>query len=399
MSMQKLVLAIAILALALPLYLLADLTGTTTLSANSTFNLNAGDTPGCAGDIVWAGGFLGLQGAATMFVVPGSGGATEFDSLTLASLQALSYGLTGITTPPVNTVFAVKTNAGSYAKILVTAVSGSSITLQYDTYGVTAGAPVLLQASNSYSYANTVAPGSIFVIFGCGLATPGSQPILQSAVKGLSTTLNGASVSVTVNGTTEQAPLYYASATQIAGVLPSATPAGTAAFSVQYNSQAGNSATARVNPTGFGFDSFYETGGGPGVATDVNYQVITPTHSAVPGQPLTFWGSGLGASPQDSDSSYTSAPHSVAVPGFPLQLLIGGLPATILYQGRSGYPGLDQVNVLVPPGVSPGCAVSVVAVNANYQMLSNIVTLPVAAGGGACTDPVLGIAPQQIASL
>lgn len=399
MSMYKLFPAGAILALAFPLSLLADLTGSTTLPANSTFNLNAGDTPGCAGDIVWAGGYLGPQGSAGMFVVPGTGGSVEFQSLTLSALQPLAYGQTGISSPAVNDVFAVKTNAGSYAKVLVTALTGTSITLQYQTYGVTAGAPVVLQALNNYSYSNTIAQGSLFVITGCGLAAQGSKAVLQDPTQGLPLTLNGASVSVTVNGTAVPAPLYYATATQIAGVLPSTAPAGTGYFSVQYLNQPGNSASALVANTAFGLGSLYATGSGPGLATDINYQLVTPTHSAIPGQAITLWGSGLGASPQDSDSVYATAPHAISVSGLPLQVLIGGIPAQILYQGRSGYPGLDQVNVVVPAGVATGCAVSVVAVNSNYQILSNFVTLPVAVGGGACTDPILAIGPQQLASL
>lgn len=80
-------------------------------------------------------------------------------------------------------------------------------------------------------------------------------------------------------------------------------------------------------------------------------------------------------------------------------MLIGGLPASISYQGRNGYPGLDQINVTVPQAVAPGCAVSVVAVNSNYQVISNSVTLPVAAGGGACSDLVTGIRPELVATL
>ena len=401
MSIYKLFPAVAsaLLALALPVSGLADMAGTITLSANSTYNLNAGSTPGCAGDIFWGGTSLSPSGAATLYSIPGAGGAAEFDSLTLASLQGLSYGIFGISNVAVNDVFAVKTGAGSYSKVLVTAVNGTSITLQYDTYGVTAGAPVLLNVMNNYSYSSVVAQGSIFVIVGCGLATPGSQAVLQDATKGLPVTLNGASVSVTVNGATTQPALYYATATQIAGVVPSATQAGVGSFSVQYNGQAGNSVTAGVGEAGFGFDSFYETGSGPAVATDTSYELITPMHSAAPGQAITFWGSGLGASSQDSDIAYTTTPHGISVPGLPLQVLIGGVPAQILYQGRNGYPGLDQINVMVPAGVSTGCAVSVVAINANYQIFSNFMTLPIAAGGGACNDPLMGISPAQIASL
>ena len=400
MSMPKLLPAIASVALALvfPCSASADLTGTVTLSTNSTFNLNAGATPGCAGDIVWAGSYyLGPSGAATMFVVPGAGGSAEFASLTLADLQSLTYAQTGISNPVVNDVFAVKTNAGSYAKVIVTAIAGTSITVQYLTYGATAGAPVILNVFNNYGYGG-ISDGSLFVIRGCGLATPGSQAVLQDATKGLPATLSGASVSVAVNGVTTNPALYYAMPTQIAAVLPSNTPAGTGAVSVAFNGLTGTSPPVVVSPTAFGFASFYETGSGPGLANDVNYQLITPTHPAVPGQAVTFWGSGLGPSSQDSDAAYTNSPHAITVPGFPLQVLIGGIPAQILYQGRSGYPGLDQINVMVPLGVETGCAVSVVAVNGNYQIFSNFVTLPIAAGG-ACNDPLIGIGAQQLASL
>jgi hypothetical protein len=101
----------------------------------------------------------------------------------------------------------------------------------------------------------------------------------------------------------------------------------------------------------------------------------------------------------DSDTAYTATPHGISVPQLPLQVLVGGIPATISYQGRSGYPGLNQVNVTIPQGVPPGCAVSVVAVNSNYQVISNFVTLPIVAGGGACTDPTMGVSAAQVGSL
>jgi uncharacterized protein (TIGR03437 family) len=401
MSMQKLFTATAgaMLALVLPVSALADLTGTTTLSAISFFNLNAGDTPGCLGDLFWDGTSLSTYATSALYNVPGNGGSTEFDSLTLAILKTLSYEyFINIPNVAVNDVFVVLTNAGSYAKVLVTAINGTSITLQYDTYGVTAGAPVIVDVMNNYSY-ETVSPGSLFVIRGCGLASPASQAVLQDTTKGLPLTLNGASVSVTANGATAQPGLYYATATQIAAVLPSATAAGAATFAVAYNGQTTSSAPVNVSETGFGFDSFYGTGNGPAVATDANYELVTLTHSAVPGQAVIFWGSGLGAGPQDSDTVYTATPHGISVPGLPLQVLIGGIPAQILYQGRSGYPGLDQINVMVPQGVSAGCAVSVVAVNANYQLISNVMTLPIAIAGGACSDSLMAIGAEQVASL
>jgi hypothetical protein len=52
--------------------------------------------------------------------------------------------------------------------------------------------------------------------------------------------------------------------------------------------------------------------------------------------------------------------------------------ATVQYSGRSSYPGLDQINVVVPAGVS-GCYVSVVVQTGNYE--STFVTIPVAPSG------------------
>jgi len=359
--------------------------------------LDAGSTPGCTPDIVFAGGEIGPYGTALLYAVPGTGGSAEYDSLTLADLKTQTYQATPITIN-LNTVFAVRTIAGDYAKVLVTAALPNTITLQYTTYGATAGAPVIQRTVNNYSYSH-VAQGSLFTIFGCGMATPGVQAVLQDSTKGLPQTLNGASVSVTVGGVTTHPAIYYATATQMAAVLPSSIPTGAGTVMVTYNNTAGSAAAIDVWPAAFGFDSIDESGSGTGVATDLNYRLITSTNPAMPGQVVTFWGSGLGADPQDSDTTYTATPHGISVPQFPMQMLIGGIPATILYQGGSGYPGLNQINVQIPQNAPPGCAVSVVAQNADYQVVSNSVTLPISASGGTCTDPLMGITAAEAAAL
>ena len=63
---------------------------------------------------------------------------------------------------------------------------------------------------------------------------------------------------------------------------------------------------------------------------------------------------------------------------------IGGVNASVEYAGRSAFVGLDQINVVVPSGVS-GCNVSVVVVESG--VVSNFATLPVASSGRACSDP------------
>src|SRR5689334_16751828 len=84
--------------------------------------------------------------------------------------------------------------------------------------------PNIGRLQNNYSYILPgmpnygIAQGSIFDIFGVGLATA------TSALQGipLPTAVTGTSVDVTVNSVTTHAILYFVSAAQIAAILPSA---------------------------------------------------------------------------------------------------------------------------------------------------------------------------------
>jgi uncharacterized protein (TIGR03437 family) len=93
------------------------------------------------------------------------------------------------------------------------------------TFGVIPGlsaAPVLTSVVNAASYADPLLPGSliaagsIFIVRGTGL---GPANITVAPAPFQSTSLSGTSVSVTVNGQTVNALMYYTSATQIAALL------------------------------------------------------------------------------------------------------------------------------------------------------------------------------------
>jgi hypothetical protein len=100
----------------------------------------------------------------------------------------------------------------------------------------------------------------------------------------------------------------------------------------------------------------------------------------------------LGADQADSDVNYTTTPHAVNTS---LQIYIGGVPATILYQGSAGYPGVNQINISIPAAAPNGCWISLAAVSGG--VLSNIATLPINSGGGACVDSVDGLTGDQLA--
>ena len=81
--------------------------------------------------------------------------------------------------------------------------------------------------------------------------------------------------------------------------------------------------------------------------------------------------------------------------GIPLQAFVGGVQATVLYRGRSQFPGVDQINITIPSsGIPPGCFVSLSIVSGTTPIVSNGATIPVAASGKTCSDPSSLFTPQ-----
>jgi uncharacterized protein (TIGR03437 family) len=228
-----------------------------------------------------------------------------------------------------------------------------------------------------------IAQGSIFALYGSNMS--GSSIGLQNAP--LQTTLGGTTLNVTVNGVTTHPPLYYMYPTQIAGILPSSTPVGTGTITVTYGGQTSAPFAIQVVASGFGMLSLNNLGSGPSAALDVNYKLLAFTNAANPGDYITFWGSGLG--PVTGDETIYPQPQT-NMTGLPIQVQIGGVNASVYYRGRSQYPGLDEVIVIVPAGVS-GCQVSVAVISGSASLVSNFGTIPVATSGKTCSDPTTSI--------
>jgi uncharacterized protein (TIGR03437 family) len=403
---------IAVLAIAFSSAARAAQSGSATLTAQLALNLDTGTVSGTGGDILWNGTALTPQGRAALYNL-GKFGPRVFKSIRARSAAAPAYSAAPIPASKLTAgdIFGVHTNRGNYAKVIVTAAESGSLSLQYTTFvegngsiaprSAAFGAPLFItQIQNNYSFLVSgapnygIAPGSIFVVEGLNLN--GNQtPVLQSsAAPGLPSTLNQTSLSVTVNGVTTTPALYYASDAAVAAVLPSGTPVGMGMLTATYN---GNSTTAAIQvvPSAMGLDTLYGSGAGSGVVTDSNFKVLDLTNSALPGKAITLWGSGLGADTSNDDRTYPQIQNNLT--NIPIEVYIGGISADVLYRGRSPYPGLDQINVVVPAHVTPGCFVSVVVETSS--IVSNTVTVPVNPKGGACSDPALGLSGAQLQSL
>lgn len=243
-------------------------------------------------------------------------------------------------------------------------------------------------ALNSASYAyvglpnSGIAQGSIFVVFGTNI---GPTTLQQVQAFPLQKTLAETSIQVTVNGTTVDALPLYTSATQVAAMLPSNTPVGNGTLTVSYNGAASGSIAVQVVANSMGIYTLNQAGSGPGIITDAAYQVFSLTSSAKPGQTVIIWATGLG--PVSGDEAGGPLPGDM--PNVPLEVWVGSHKVTPTYRGRSGCcAGLDQIVFVVPSGVE-GCRVPVSLKIGN--VVSNFVSLPVAANGGACSDPVSNI--------
>ena len=264
--------------------------------------------------------------------------------------------------------------------LIALAVSFTSFTLL--AAGPTIASPGIY---NSASYAipgfpnGGIAQGSIFTVFGSGL---GPAEIAYNSSLPYQNSLAGTSVMVTVNGTNVPCLMFYTSAGQVAAILPSTAPAGTGTMTVTYNGATSPAVPVTVVKNAVGLFTRNQQGSGPAVAQDANGNYNSLTNAFHPAQTVTFWGTGLGA----ISGSDATTPPSGAIPGANVAAYIGGQVATVQYAGRSGYSGEDQINLVIPSGVT-GCYVPVyLTVNG---IPSNFSSISIAQSGSVCSDPGL----------
>jgi uncharacterized protein (TIGR03437 family) len=374
---------------------LADINGTSNITAGNSFSLDSGTIVTTGADLSFTGSSINAVGKAS-FTSVGTGGPTAYALLNLATLQVLpgtpTASING-TSLVVGEVFAVQTNGGNVAAVLITAYTTSSLTIQFKTFGNTTGSgggniPTIAAAVNNYggiapglpNYG--IAPGSLFALYGTSLAAAATS-LQDSRPPGLQTTLNNVTVTVTVGGSSVTCPLYSVSPTQIDAVLPGNTPVGTGTITVTYNGTASAAAPIVVAQSAFGILTYNGTLAG---AYDGSNNLITGTNAANPGQTIVIYGSGVGGDPKNDDKVFPQNQNDLT--GIPLQAYVGGVQATILYRGRSQFPGVDQINLTLPSsGIPTGCYVSLMIVSGSVPFTSNGATIPVAASGKTCNDP------------
>ena len=252
---------------------------------------------------------------------------------------------------------------------------------------------------NQFSAAE-IARGSWFAVKGTGLGpaniviAPGAPyPAELSATKVTFTPASG--------GSAVESRMYYTVDTQVAGLLPSSTPAGDYDVRVIYNGASSAPSRVKVVERNFGFATANSSGQGQAQATNASLnsgvslvRMVAGSvpfngytwqyRPAYPGETLIAWGTGLGA---DSASDVNGGTSGDMKDAAQVKVVVGGVEINPAYAGRSsGSPGLDQINFTLPSNVPQGCIVSV-QVRAGGKS-SNLGTLAISASGASiCSSP------------
>lgn len=145
--------------------------------------------------------------------------------------------------------------------------------------------PFVFSVVNSASYGNSIAQGSLFVVFGANI---GPAQLAEAAAYPLPQQIGGTSISITSGATMLACPMVYSTAGEVAAILPSSTPPGTASLSLSYNGQTTSfPAQVTVVPSAMGLYTLSSSGLGPGSVTSLTGAINGFALAAQPGETLT----------------------------------------------------------------------------------------------------------------
>jgi uncharacterized protein (TIGR03437 family) len=207
-------------------------------------------------------------------------------------------------------------------------------------------APNYTQSSIVHAATNqprNLAPNTIATIYGVNLATS-TRGVHTSDIRHgkIPDSLAGTGTSLLVGGI--NAPIYYASPTQVNFLVPADVVPGTTRLTVVVSGISGPSTEIRIIPAAPGL--FLASATTP-AAVNLAGSLISPESPAVAGSWVILYATGLGATVPRTNTG------EIAMTAVPLAALLrvwlGNRALTPAYAGLApGYAGLYQINVLIP---------------------------------------------------
>jgi uncharacterized protein (TIGR03437 family) len=159
-------------------------------------------------------------------------------------------------------------------------------------------------------------------------------------------------------------------------LMPWATGgAGKIKLKASVNGVDSNEITVRSAPAAVGYFSATGDGLGSVLATHVDGSIISASSPAAPGETVILYASGLG--PLANAVAEYDWPTSADQTSVPVQVDVGGVQATVLYAGAApGYPGVYQINAVIPPGATTSAGANV-RIFEGYAQTHPKVTIPI----------------------
>jgi uncharacterized protein (TIGR03437 family) len=243
-------------------------------------------------------------------------------------------------------------NGGSGGDVNSLYFSAGPSQQKHGLFGIIVSNPILTEnVVNAANSLGEVAPNTVISVIGGSLA-PTTRSWTSADFKGnqLPTSLDG--VSVTINGTA--AYPFFVSPRQINVLTPTTMPVGSP-VQVVVNDNGMTSTSILVPTSPFGPAFFMQAGNKYAVAQHGDGTLVGPKAGTVTpaaaGETIALYATGLGATnPSTPNGQTLSAPAPLAT--LP-NVLIDGAPASVAYSGLIA-PGLYQLNVVVPAGLSSG---------------------------------------------
>ena len=278
--------------------------------------------------------------------------------MTLAPLTATGSGSVALT---VGANTATTTRSGSIV------IAGVTVAVTQAAYVPSATLPSILTNGvvNSASYAPEIGPNSYVTVYAKNLAPAGLVTDWNSVIPASSSTLPVSLAGVRVKIGGKDTYVYYVNADLgMATVLvPPGIPAGTA--TVELTTGTGTTTGTVVvkdkSPAFFAYTLGGKLYPSALFANEVVYVNQVGALAGVTSRPaksgdhLVFYANSLGRTAADIPVGQAFAPGQYFVNADPssVHVLIGGVEAPVEFVGMA-IAGLWQVNILVPPGISPG---------------------------------------------
>jgi uncharacterized protein (TIGR03437 family) len=220
----------------------------------------------------------------------------------------------------------------------------------------------------SYQVGKGLAPGSYITIFGTAL----SDATQDLSTNFLPFSMSGVSVSFQSPDGAQGWPgrLWYVSPSQINVQIPWELEGLTSAQLTVNVADVSVPYTIPISPY---LPAMFVYGDHLAIAQDQNYQLVTASNPAQPGQYIIIYANGLGAVDHPPLSGEATPSQQLASTLVKPTVTIGGLAADVLFSGLTpGSIGLYQIDVQVPANAPPGLQPVVITQNGVSSQPANL---------------------------